>query len=327
MVKAGEWHSAEPCQSSALISFIGIIVADRGAGFPCTPSRSPCHCPETCFLKLSLVVAFLPTCIWCCQIGTFVPDGCAWPHFVLTVSSVPFYPDEQQKVEQFPPSHPAGEQEAVQQGPAGGDGAEPLAEADPACGVRDAPARDRPQVVLRQLHLLPPALVHDHHHYCRGKCPPWNLPTLPKPLLGHTQGLERDSFRPGQGQTWSWWPLWLPVGVCSSGDCDPVVGTICMWDYTVWETRAKLFEEWKQDSSREIDKSEISIQRVERKSRGDNSGLNILTYSCVPQMGFLHICWVMCSSKCRVGYDTDSRVLTGSRFLWLKGCCLTEDHK
>lgn len=30
---------------------------------------------------------------------------------------------------------------------------------------------------------------------------PGNLPTLPKALLGHNQGLERDSFRPGQGQT------------------------------------------------------------------------------------------------------------------------------
>lgn len=38
-------------------------------------------------------------------------------------------------------------------------------------------------------------------------------------------------------------PFWLPVGVCLSGDCDPVLGTICIWDYTVWETRAKLRSE------------------------------------------------------------------------------------
>lgn len=223
--------SALPCQSSALTSFIGIIMADPGTGFPCTPSGSPCDCPETWFLKLSLVVALLPAWVWCCQTGTILPDDCARPCFVLMVSSFPFYPDEQQKVEQFPPSHPPGEQEVVQQGPAGGDGAEPLTEADPARGVRDPAAGDRPQVVLRQLHLLPPALVHDHHHYCRGKYPhdlPRNLLTLPKALLEHNQGLERDSFRPAQGQMWSWWPFWLSVGVCLSGDCDPVIGTICM---------------------------------------------------------------------------------------------------
>lgn len=250
--------SALPCQRPALASFIGIIMADPGTAFPCTPNRSPCHCPETWFLQLSLVVPFLPAWIWRCPTGTILPDDCARPCFVLTDSSVPFCPDEQQKVEQFPPGHPAGEQEAVQQGPAGGDGAEPLAAADPARGVRDAAARDRPQVVLWQLHLLPPALVHDHHHYCGGKYPrdlPGNLPSLPKPLLGRRQGLERDSLTPGQGQMWSWWPFWLLVGVCLSGACDPVVGTICTWDYTVWETRAKLFEEWKQDSSGEMDKS------------------------------------------------------------------------
>lgn len=32
-------------------------------------------------------------------------------------------------------------------------------------------------------------------------------------------------------------------GVCLNGDCDPVIGTICIWDYAVCETRAKLFEE------------------------------------------------------------------------------------
>lgn len=116
-------------------------------GFPCTPSRSPYHCPKTWLLKLSLVwLSCLPGsgAARPALFSLMVVPGLA----LFSVSSIPFHPDEQQKVEQFPPGHPAGEQEAVQQGPAGGDGAEPIAEADPARGLRDAPAGDRPQVVL-----------------------------------------------------------------------------------------------------------------------------------------------------------------------------------
>lgn len=136
--------SALPCQSSALPSFIGIIMSDRG--FSCTPRRSACHCSETWLLKLSLVVASCLPGSGATKLA--LSSLMAVPGLALYSSFLPFYPDEQQKVQQFPPSHPAGEQEAVQQGPAGGDGAEPVAEADPARGLRDAAAGDRPQVVL-----------------------------------------------------------------------------------------------------------------------------------------------------------------------------------
>lgn len=241
----GGWRVGHWAQPLLSLEFCpDLIYWHHNWGFPCTPSRSPCHCPETWFLKLSLVVAFLPPWIWHCQTwwNTFPPDDCAWPCFVLTFPSFPFSPDEQQEVEQLPAGHPAGEQEAVQQGPAGGDGAEPVAAAHPARGLRDPPTGDRPQVVLRQLHLLPPALVHHHHHHCRGKCPPWEPPTLPQPHW--------DTVRGGEGllQTWPGTDVELvAVGIACwgvlSGDCDPVIGTVCMWHYTVWETRAKLRSE------------------------------------------------------------------------------------
>lgn len=121
-------------------------------------------------------------------------------------------------------------------------------------------------------------------------------------------------------------------GVCLNGDCDPVIGTICIWDYTVCETRAKLFEEWKQDilekwisQCNQNFYTVISVLWVERKRRG---GSLWVKYSdlLISQMRSLHICWVMRSRKYGVGYDTDSRVLTGSRFLWLRGWFVAE-HK
>lgn len=113
---------------SALTSFIGILIADPGTWFPCTPRRSHCHHPEVWVLKHQ-PSGGSPVCL---HLAVISPDGCARPCFVLMVSSFTFYPDEQQKVEQLPASHPAGEPEAVQQGAAGGDGAEPFAEAHPA---------------------------------------------------------------------------------------------------------------------------------------------------------------------------------------------------
>lgn len=54
-----------------------------------------------------------------------------------------------------------------------------------------------------------------------------------------TTGLERDSFRMRTDMKL----MAILDGVCLNGDCDPVIGKICIWDYTVCETRAKLFEE------------------------------------------------------------------------------------
>lgn len=168
-------------------------------GFPCTPSRSPYHCPKTWLLKLSLVwLSCLPgsgaarPALFSLMV---VPGLALFSQFL----PFPFTQMSNKRSNSF--------RQAILQGNRRLCSKALLEETGLSLSqrlIRHVAYETLPREIDRKWY-------YDSYTCCP---PPWfmititiveastlsgSLPTLPKPRLGHSQGVET-----GQGQTWSW---------------------------------------------------------------------------------------------------------------------------
>lgn len=168
-------------------------------GFPCTPSRSPCHCPKTWLLKLSLVWLSCLSGSGAARPALFslmvVPGLALFSQFL----PFPFTQMSNKRSNSF--------RQAILQGNRRLCSKALLEETGLSLSqrlIRHVAYETLPREIDRKWY-------YDSYTCCP---PPWfmititiveastlsgSLPTLPKPRLGHSQGVET-----GQGQTWSW---------------------------------------------------------------------------------------------------------------------------